>query len=146
METISDTSYGIIPLYKKEGEWQVFLINQIGRRGDCFWTFPKGHPEEGETTEETALRELFEETHMRPKEVLSRPPLLQSYEFVYEGMLVKKESFYFLAIMEEQEFVVEEREVMEAGWFTLSDALERLTHAQAKEMLTTVAKELQNIV
>ncbi|MBD3304395.1 NUDIX domain-containing protein, partial [Candidatus Woesearchaeota archaeon] len=29
------------------------------------WDFPKGHAEEGETEEETALREIYEETGLR---------------------------------------------------------------------------------
>lgn len=138
MQTTTDTSYGIIPLFKNEGEWEVFLINQIGSRGDCFWTFPKGHPEEGETTEESAKRELFEETGMHPVEILKHEPLLQAYEFVYEGTLVQKQSFYFLGVIAEKHFVIQEREVMEAGWFSFDEAIEKLTHAQAKEMLTKV--------
>lgn len=142
MQTISDTSYGIIPLSKTERGWEVFLINQIGRRGDTFWTFPKGHPEEGETPEATAKRELFEETGMHPSEILAHEPFVQSYEFVHEGTLIQKESFYFLGLVADRTFTIEEREVMEAGWFLLDDAIERLTHAQAKQMLLQVQHHL----
>jgi 8-oxo-dGTP pyrophosphatase MutT (NUDIX family) len=138
MQTISDISYGIIPLHKVDGTWEVFLINQIGRKGDCFWTFPKGHPEEGETPQETAKRELLEETGMHPTEIMAHEPLLQAYEFVYEETLIQKESFYYLGVIVEKHFVIQEREVMEAGWFSFDEAIEKLTHAQAKEMLTQV--------
>jgi 8-oxo-dGTP pyrophosphatase MutT (NUDIX family) len=138
MQTKSDTSYGIIPLYKKEGKWEVFLINQIGRRGDTFWTFPKGHPEPRETPKETALRELLEETGMVPKEILAHEPLIQTYEFVHEDVLVQKQSFYFLGLIEDKHFAVQASEVTEAGWFSFDDAIAKLTHAQAKEMLTNV--------
>ena len=138
MQTKSDTSYGIIPLHKKNGEYEVFLINQIGRRGDTFWTFPKGHPEASETPHETALRELFEETGMVPKDILPHEPLVQTYEFVHNDILVQKQSFYFLGLIESQHFTVQEKEVTEAGWFSFDEAIARLTHTQAKEMLTNV--------
>jgi 8-oxo-dGTP pyrophosphatase MutT (NUDIX family) len=138
MQTISDTSYGIIPLHKTDGEYEVFLINQIGRRGDTFWTFPKGHPELSETPKEAALRELFEETNMVPKEILPYEPLVQSYEFVHEGVLVQKQSFYFLGSIEDRHFTIQEREVVEAGWFLFPEAIDQLTHSQAKEMLAKV--------
>jgi 8-oxo-dGTP diphosphatase len=41
---------------------QVLLREPAGHFGDYVWTFAKGRPEPGETPEETALREVFEET------------------------------------------------------------------------------------
>lgn len=39
---------------------KVLLITNPNRDG--YWAFPKGHAEEGETVEQVALRETFEET------------------------------------------------------------------------------------
>ena len=46
---------------KKENDGIKFLI--IRQHDDC-WHFPKGHVEEGETEEETAIREIKEETNI----------------------------------------------------------------------------------
>ena len=54
MGTKTDSSYGVVPLFKKDGEWQVLLVHQISYRGDDFWIFPKGHAEEKETGERAA--------------------------------------------------------------------------------------------
>jgi hypothetical protein len=76
---------------------------------------------------------------MRPEVILPHEPILQAYEFIHEGVRVQKESFYFLAVVEDQHFTIQEREVMEAGWFVIDDAIERLTHTQAKQMLREVS-------
>lgn len=146
MQTKSDISFGIIPLYKEADKWEVFLINQIGSRGDTFWTFPKGHPEALETPKETAHRELFEETGLKVIEILDHEPLLQSYEFVHENTLIQKQTFYFLGLVTHKHFTIQEREVMEAGWFILDDAPSKLTHTQAKEMLIRVQTLLINSI
>lgn len=40
-----------------------------------FWVFPKGHPEPGESLEEAAVREVWEETGVRAEVLLpSTPP------------------------------------------------------------------------
>ena len=57
METKKDYSYGVV-LFTNHTEPQVLLVEQIGMRGDVFWTLPKGHPEAAEEPQETALREF----------------------------------------------------------------------------------------
>jgi 8-oxo-dGTP pyrophosphatase MutT (NUDIX family) len=145
MQTKSDTSYGIIPLHKKGDTYEVFLINQIGRRGDIFWTFPKGHSEENETPKETALRELKEETGMCPETILEREPFVQSYEFIHDGMLIQKKTHYFLALVTDTAYVLEKDEVSDAGWFSLEDAQSILTHEQARELIVEVYDFLKKL-
>lgn len=57
-------SYGII-LINQFGT-KVLLKRQRHNFGGVLWTFPKGHQEDKETPRQTALRELWEETHMVP--------------------------------------------------------------------------------
>ena len=58
-----DESFGVVPLSKTSGQWEVFLI-QHNRSG--YWGFPKGHAEPHETAEAAAFRELKEETNLEP--------------------------------------------------------------------------------
>ncbi|MBI4052151.1 MAG: NUDIX domain-containing protein [Elusimicrobia bacterium] len=44
---------------------KVLVVNVKNLKGQKVWTFPKGHLEEGETSRDTALREVEEETGYR---------------------------------------------------------------------------------
>jgi 8-oxo-dGTP pyrophosphatase MutT (NUDIX family) len=54
-----EKSCGAVVYRKYHGNTEILLIRHI-KSG--YWSFPKGHVEEGETEEETAIREVFEET------------------------------------------------------------------------------------
>ena len=54
-----EKSCGGIIFYKTKQNTKILLVkNNNGR----YWSFPKGHIEEGETEQETAIREIKEET------------------------------------------------------------------------------------
>ena len=54
------------------GEWAVCLAGRrIHPGSDLVWILPKGHVEEGERMEETALREVREETGLEA-EIIDR--------------------------------------------------------------------------
>ena len=53
-------SCGVLAYRDRNGVREYLLALQVGND----WSIPKGHMEAGETEEETALRELFEETGM----------------------------------------------------------------------------------
>jgi len=59
---MTEKSCGTIPYTQKNG---VFLYLLVKNRADGFCGFPKGHVESGETEEETAYRETWEETSVR---------------------------------------------------------------------------------
>ncbi len=133
-----DYSYGVIPLCKnQEGEIEVFVLNQISVRGDVYWTFPKGHPEAGESNDETALRELKEESSLVAELDLEKT-FIQKYSFKHEGEMVDKTVTYYLGWVADKKFTIQPQEVKEAKWCTLEEAHELLTHSLAKATLQEV--------
>lgn len=58
VEPVFAKSCGVIPVRLRGGKREYLLLLQTN---DC-WSFPKGHMEAGETEQQTALRELREET------------------------------------------------------------------------------------
>jgi len=63
-------------IYNDEGK-----VLFIYRRG--FWDLPKGKTEPGETLEQTALREISEETGLKSVEIIK--PLPETYHVFWEG-------------------------------------------------------------
>lgn len=58
VDSLVRRSCGVIPFRQNGAEREYLIVLQTN---NC-WSFPKGHMERGETEEETALRELYEET------------------------------------------------------------------------------------
>jgi len=89
-----DASFGIIPLQKLNGQWQVFIVQSITGH----WGFPKGHPKDStETPEQTAQRELREETGFLIESYIQAPSLSFSYRCRSHGRYVDKTVTLFLA-------------------------------------------------
>jgi 8-oxo-dGTP pyrophosphatase MutT (NUDIX family) len=82
-------------VYKKENIKTFILISQHSQHHG--WVFPKGligDHIEGENKEETALREVKEETGASGKIIKALTPV--TYWFVFEKEKIKKTVYYFL--------------------------------------------------
>lgn len=92
--------------------------------------FPKGTIEHDEVPEETAQREVEEETGYRVK--VEAPLGTTAYEFTEDGTRYKKIVSYFLmSLIDEDEAPQprrQEGEEFENLWLPVPEALERLTH------------------
>ncbi len=133
-----DESFGVIPLSKESGKWEVFLIQHKGGR---YWGFPKGHSEGTETPKEAALRELKEETNLDVMAWLQPKPLMEQYQFLVEGKRVFKRVFYFVAEVS-GEVKLQEAEIQDGIWLGLTEALEKVTHTEGKTILSQVTQTL----
>ena len=63
IDSLFRKSCGVIPFQQNGGERKYLILLQTN---NC-WSFPKGHMEAGESEEETALRELREETGLHAR-------------------------------------------------------------------------------
>lgn len=128
-----EQSYGVIPF--RDGK--VFLTQH--REGH--WGFPKGHPEPGETPQETATRELVEETGLEVVRFLSDKTYAEEYSLEREGLSVKKRVEYYLAEVA-GEIILQPAEVLQGEWFMLESAAQKVTYPQARAICKKVAQDL----
>lgn len=99
------------------------------------WDFPKGHVEAFETEEETAIREVKEETNI-DIEVDSSKKCTITYS-PKEG--VTKDVVFFLGRPLNKDTKPQETEVCEAKFVEIKKAFDLLTYDNAKEVLKKLA-------
>jgi len=127
---MKEESFGIIPLRQVGNQRQLLLVqHQAGH-----WAFPKGHPEEGETAQETALRELKEETNLEVTSFLQAEPLHESYSLLRQGKRVEKKVTYFLAFVEGN-LQLAEGEIVAARWLLPQEAKTVATFAECISLI-----------
>ena len=143
MQTKTDQSYGVIPVYKKGEDYEVLVVNQISYRGDQFWVFPKGHPNEGELGEAAALRELREETGLTEAKLDTEHPLEIHYQFNDKNTLIKKTVTYFIGhCVNQKTKIIQPREIAELRWCSPEEAIQLLTHENSRQLLKKTLKAL----
>lgn len=120
----TDLSYGIVPVKKKGHGWQVLLVQHSSA---LYWGFPKGHPEEGETPQEAAKRELYEETNLKVVRFFSDSSLKQNYRFKWQGQLIFKTVEYFVAEVSGT-VRIQAEEIKSSQWLYLEEASDALTY------------------
>lgn len=122
-----EKSCGNIVFKKENGILKVLLVHHnLGHYG-----MPKGHVELGETEEETALREVFEETGISSyiidgfRELITYSPK--------ENVI--KDVIYFVGETNDFETTPQISEVSEAFFTETSKAVELVTHEEEKKVL-----------
>lgn len=94
-----------------------------GRDSPRKWSLPKGTPEEGESTQETALREVAEETGLQVE--IEAPIGSITYWFMLppEGVRCRKVVHYFLMRATGGSTDEHDAEFDEVRWFPCEEAL-----------------------
>jgi 8-oxo-dGTP pyrophosphatase MutT (NUDIX family) len=72
----------------------VALMARFNRGGKLEWCIPKGHLEQNETSEQAALREVFEETGLEA-EIISQLGEV-NYQFIQDGARISKTVHVYL--------------------------------------------------
>ena len=108
------------------------LIARTDRHGRLLWSLPKGHIEQGETAEQTAMREVEEETGIQGTVLASLGSI--DYWFVTEGRRVHKTVHHYLLRFLGGELSDEDVEVTEVAWVPLAELGSRLAYADERKL------------
>jgi 8-oxo-dGTP pyrophosphatase MutT (NUDIX family) len=120
----------------------VALMARFNRGGKLEWCIPKGHLEPEETTEQAALREVFEETGLTAEITDYLGDV--SYTFNQKGKNVSKTVHVYLMNQVSGELTMDHdpnHEASELAWVKLSELINRLSHVNEKR-IAQVALEL----
>lgn len=99
-----------------------------------YWGFPKGHVERGEKLEETARREIKEETGLGDVKFIKGFKEGEKYFFTREGKKVYKTVIFLLAETRTKNVAISS-EHLDYRWLFYKEASARLTFKNAKEIL-----------
>jgi GT2 family glycosyltransferase/8-oxo-dGTP pyrophosphatase MutT (NUDIX family) len=135
-------SCGLIPLRKDLDGIKVLLVKQ--KKNGC-WSFPKGHVEQNEKSEKTAVRELFEETGL----VVDENELIDKYDTKYSfelnGKIINKKAVFFICWPKEFEVLIKmPEEISSAEWFNLKNAKDRLGEKNLVKIIMDVEEKIKN--
>lgn len=126
-------SCGAVVFTRIDGEPHYLLVRAKDQPQGCHG-FPKGHMEPGETEQETALREIIEETGLQVE-------LVEGFRAETEYPLptppdTRKRVVFFLAEYAEQQVHIQPSELAGFVLAPFPEALELTEYADSKQILT----------
>jgi len=124
-----------------EGPAAQFVAGRRKRERDgATWTLPKGTPIAGETLEETALREVGEETGLKVRIVSPLDAI--KYTFVQRGKRIHKTVHYFVMEPIGGSLDQHDREFEEVRWVSFDEAPVLLSFETERSLVGLAAERL----
>ena len=131
-------------VYKKEGETTKFLLIIPKPSVDFPKTrigFPKGLIEKGESSEETVVREVKEETGVNAR-IIKKVGDSKIF-FTFQGEKIFKVISYFLMEYSEGELVGQKEEIESVFWEEKDNVLNKLTYSSDKAIFKRALELLE---
>ncbi len=128
IECLYESSCGAV-VFRKIGEEIRFLL--IKNKRSTNWGFPKGHIENGETKEDTAKREVLEETGIHIKIL---PGFISTSEYTIQGKVEKSVSI-FVASTTDTQTIIQQAEIEDYIWLNYSNAIKKLKFENDRSIL-----------
>jgi 8-oxo-dGTP diphosphatase len=119
-------------VYKQNGNMLILLGQHSGHHG---WVFPKGiigDHKENETKEETAVREVQEETGILA--TIQKPLTPVTYWYQFENQKIKKTVYYFIMEYASGDTNNHDWEMENVEWLPIENVEERLTYESDKKV------------
>ena len=125
-----------------EGRTPQLVVGMRRRiRDGVTWTLPKGTPIPGESREETALREVGEETGLEVR--ITEPFESIDYTFVQRGSRIHKTVHYFLMEPIGGDLRRHDHEFEQVRWISFDDAPGLLTFETERALVARAAQRVR---
>ena len=129
-----EKSCGAVVIKYENDSLKLLIIKQT----DNYWGFPKGHVEDGETEEQTAIREIKEETNIdveidnRFRKVINYSPKVG----------VVKDVVFFIGKAISDNLVIDPKELLDAKWVNYKDAKDYFVYQETINVYEEALKYL----
>lgn len=133
------TAGGIIFRRDENRNVEILLIQDTKDR----WTIPKGHIEEGETAQETALREIGEEAGLHDTEALG---WLGKIHFRYrrvDKLVLMTTQIYLVRAKGDTNAIQKEDWMNGIKWFKFHDALDAIEYEDIGKLMLLAMKRIR---
>lgn len=128
LECLYESSCGAVVFRDIKGEVKYLLIKN---RRSAHWGFPKGHIEQGETLEQTALREVLEETGLHIN-IIDGFSCVSKYKIRDK---IDKTVTIFVGTTSDTSTVIQREEIEDFIWLTYDKAMNLLKFENDKNIL-----------
>ncbi len=140
LRTSTATSAGGIVVRYEAGRPHLVIGARRRERDGRTWTLPKGTPKRGESTEQTAIREVAEETGLDVR--ITGPLDSIDYVFVQSGTRIHKTVHYFLMEPIGGDLAQHDHEFDQVRWVAFDDASTVLTFETERALVARAAAAL----
>ena len=120
-------------LRQNAGRTEICLGRRERERNTMTWTLPKGTPDDGESTDQTALREVAEETGLEVR--ILAPVGAIEYFFTQDGRRIHKTVHYFLMEQVGGSLDAHDHEFDEVRWVPLEEARALMTFPTERQIV-----------
>ena len=127
---------GVVYRRAPEGGVEIVLVARPAQR---LWALPKGTPEPGESIEQTARREVTEETGLQVEIAGDLGSIRYRYAIQREGVLVQKVVYYYLMEPTGGDVSLHDHEYDVVDWVDIHLARERMSYSNDRAVVERAA-------
>ncbi|HZC69003.1 MAG TPA: NUDIX hydrolase [Nitrospirales bacterium] len=135
-------SSGGVAFRPADAGYEVVLIRVARADGDA-WALPKGWVEKGEDLEQTAVREVREETGLNARVLRKLGEVTYEFYSKADRSRIVKTVHLFLMQYLGGSMADHDDEVEEVRWFPFEDALRTMTYKNEREMVEKARSLIQ---
>ena len=129
---------GVVYRITKAGKLQIVLFQDVRDR----WTIPKGHIEEGETAQESAIREISEEVGLFGVEPICWLGKVNfRYRRVNSLVIINMQTYLFKAGKDET--LKKEEWMHDVRWFDFDEAVDKVAYEDVAKLILLARKRLR---
>jgi len=137
--TVHAFSAGGLVLQGQGGQREILLVGRgQSPRAEALWALPKGTPHPGETAQQTALREVQEETGLEV--AITGYAGVITYSFMEHGTRYRKRVAYYTMVAIGGDPSLHDHEYDFVRWFGVDEALRAMRYPNEAELVRRILR------